>query len=174
MQAEKLSSTCSGFPRQSLCKPPCWELPGETRPLCSAVGVYNATGDTVRPGTVISYHSHLRCLYSYYGHIYSSPLYSEMESQPSGVPYRQPGEQPGSCCHTTAFQRHRGQPGLSHPTCACQSQHRKAALREKQPSSSPFTFVTSSASDQIPSFALETFQNSPNLCKFSVCLFLSL
>lgn len=68
----------------------------------------------------------------------------------------------------------RGQPGLSHPTCACQSQHRKAALREKQPSSSPFTFVTSSASDQIPSFALETFQNSPNLCKFSVCLFLSL
>lgn len=58
--------------------------------------------------------------------------------------------------------------------CAPEGQHRKAAPWKKQPSSAPLTSVTSPVSDQTPSVGLEAFQISANLCKFSVCLFLSL
>lgn len=58
--------------------------------------------------------------------------------------------------------------------CALEGQHRKAAPWKKQPSSALLTSVTSPVSDQTLSVGLEAFQISANLCKFSVCLFLSL
>lgn len=176
LQAQKLSSTCSGVPQalplQITLLGATW---GNQAPLqCCRCPQCNREHCKVRDCHLLP-PTALRCIYSYYGHMYNSPVDSELESQPQGLPYRQSGRAAEQLLpHHCISERHSEQPGLSHPTCACQSQHRKAALREKQPFSSPLTFVTSSASRQIPSFALETFQSSPNLCKFSVCLFLSL
>lgn len=176
LQAEQLSFTCSGVP-QAL--PPQVTLLGATWgsqvPLQCCRCPQCTWGHCEARDCHLPPLPSLRCPHSFYGHVWSSPVYSELQSQPQGLPYRQPGRAAGQMLpHHCISERHREQPVLKHPTCACQSQHRKAILREKQPFSSPFTSVTSSVSDQIPSFALETFQNSPNLCKFSVCLFLSL
>lgn len=74
-----------GLPRQSHCRSPCWELPGQTRPLCSATGVNNATGDTVRPGTVTSYHWHLWRAFTHIMAMYTALLCTQNWSHSSRV-----------------------------------------------------------------------------------------
>lgn len=99
--------------------------------------------------------------------------HAEPESQPQGPPCGQSGR--AACWHTAAFWRG----AVSSQGSVIPCVHVKFNTG-RQPSGKnnlpppPLTFVTSSVSDQTPSFALATSQSSTNLCKFSVCFFLSL
>lgn len=91
LQAEKLSSTCSGVPQALPLQITLLGAPwGNQAPLQCHRCLQCSRGHCRARDCHLALTS-LRCLYSCYGHMYSSPVYSELQAQPQGLPYRQSG-----------------------------------------------------------------------------------